>query len=178
MSAAIGHAEPKPTDKTAYDFSFETLDSKPLPLAQFKGKVILVVNTASKCGFTPQYKGLEALYNEYKDRGFVIIGVPSNDFGAQEPGSASEIKEFCALNYGVTFPMTSKQVVSGDDANPFYKWVYSVLGFGSAPKWNFHKYLINTQGVPVDFFVSTTAPDSEKLRLSIEKLLPLHVNQP
>src|SRR5580698_6933489 len=137
MSPFIAHADPKPTDKTAYDFSFETLDGKPMPLSQYKGKVLLVVNTASKCGFTPQYKGLEALYNKYKDRGLVIIGVPSNDFGGQEPGNATEIKNFCQLNYGVTFPMTSKQVVSGDDANSFYKWVYSVLGFGSAPKWNF-----------------------------------------
>jgi glutathione peroxidase len=172
MSAFMAHAEPKASDKTAYDFSFETLDGQPLPLAQFKGKVLLVVNTASKCGFTPQYKGLEALYGKYKDRGLVIIGVPSNDFGGQEPGNAVEIKNFCQLNYGVTFPMTSKQVVSGDYANPFYKWVYSVLGFGSAPKWNFHKYLIDTHGMPVDYFASNTAPDSEKLTSSIEKLLP------
>ena len=171
MSTVIAHAEPKPSDKTAYDFAFETLDGKPLPLSQFKGKVLLVVNTASKCGFTPQYKGLEALYNEYKDRGLVVIGVPSNDFGAQEPGSASEIKQFCQLNYGVTFPMTSKQIVSGDDAHPFYKWAYGVLGFGSAPKWNFHKILIDRDGHAVDYFASTTAPDSEKFKDAIEKLL-------
>jgi len=174
MSTVIGHAAPNPSDKTAYDFTFQTLDGKELPLSQFKGKVLLVVNTASKCGFTPQYKGLEALYEKYKDRGLVIIGVPSNDFGVQEPGSASEIKEFCSLNYGVTFPMTSKQIVSGDAANPFYKWVYSVLGFGSAPKWNFHKYLIDTKGMPVDYFTSVTTPESDKLETAIEKLLPTY----
>lgn len=172
MSGVIAHAEPKPSDKTAYDFSFETLDGNPLPLSKFKGKVLLVVNTASQCGFTPQYKGLEELYKKYEAKGLVIIGVPSNDFGEQEPGSSAEIKKFCALNYGVTFPMTTKQVVSGDEANPFYKWTYSVLGFGSAPKWNFHKYLIDTNGKVVDYFASTTAPDSPKLVSAIETLLP------
>src|SRR2546430_2320778 len=97
MAAFIAHAEPKPSNKTAYDFSFETLDGKPLPLAQFKGKALLIVNTASKCGFTPQYKGLQALYDKYRDKGLVVIGVPSNDFGGQEPGSAQEIKTLCEL---------------------------------------------------------------------------------
>src|SRR5688572_22228472 len=115
------HAATAADSQTAYDFSFETLDGQPLPLANFKGKPMLIVNTASKCGFTGQYKGLQALYDKYKDKGLVVIGVPSNDFGQQEPGSASEIKKFCELNYGVTFPMTSKQVVSGDNAHPFYQ---------------------------------------------------------
>ncbi len=172
MSPFIVHAEPNASNQSAYDFSFETLDGKALPLSEFKGKVILVVNTASKCGFTPQYKGLEELYTKYKDKGLVIVGVPSNDFGQQEPGTSSEIKKFCTLNYGVTFPMTTKQVVTGDDANPFYKWVYSVLGFGSAPKWNFHKYLIDTNGKAVDYYSSITTPDSDKLAAAIEKLLP------
>jgi glutathione peroxidase len=172
MSTFVAHADPKSSDKTAYDFSFESLDGKPLPLAQYKGKVLLVVNTASKCGFTPQYKGLEALYNKYKDRGLIIIGVPSNDFGEQEPGTATEIKHFCELNYGVTFPMTSKYDVVGDSAHPFYKWIHGVLGFNSAPKWNFHKYLIDTAGKPVDWFASTTTPDSDKLTQAIEQLLP------
>ena len=171
MSAALGHAQPKSSGNTAYDFSFESLDGNPLPLAQFRGKVLLVVNTASKCGFTPQYQGLEALYEKYKDKGLVIIGVPSNDFGAQEPGSATEIQQFCALNYGVTFPMTAKQIVSGDSAHPFYLWAHSVLGFGSLPKWNFHKILVNRAGNAVDFFVSTTTPDSDILQATIEKLL-------
>ena len=172
MSSFVAHSAPKTTDKTAYDFSLETLDGKSMPLSQFKGKVILLVNTASQCGFTPQYKGLEELYLAYKDKGLVIIGVPSNDFGAQEPGSADEIKQFCSLNYGVTFPMSSKLIVSGNEANSLYKWLNDVLGFGSAPKWNFHKFLIDTTGKPVDFFVSTTTPDSDKLRFAIDAILP------
>jgi len=172
MSAFVAHAEPKASAQSAYDFSFTTLGGDPMPLAQYKGKALLVVNTASKCGFTPQYKGLEALYDKYKDKGLVVIGVPSNDFGGQEPGSATEIKQFCQLNYGVTFPMTSKQVVSGEGAHPFYLWAHSVLGFGSAPKWNFHKILIDADGRAVDYYASTTAPDSDKLVSAIDKLLP------
>ena len=166
------HAEGKPSDKTAYDFSFESLDGGLMPLSAYKGKVLLVVNTASKCGFTPQYKGLEALYTQYKNKGLMIIGVPSNDFGQQELGTRTEIRQFCLLNYGVTFPMTDKQVVSGNNAHPFYQWAYSVLGFGSAPKWNFHKILIDTHGNAVDYFSSITPPDSDKLKAAIEKLLP------
>ncbi len=172
MSFFMSPAQAKDGSGSAYDFSFESLEGEPMPLSQYKGKVLLVVNTASKCGFTPQYEGLEALYNKYKDRGLVIIGVPSNDFGAQEPGTATEIHEFCKLHYGVTFPMTSKQVVTGDNAHPFYQWVHAQLGFASAPKWNFHKYLIDTEGRPVDFFLSTTAPDSGKLQRAIEEQLP------
>lgn len=157
--------------QTAYDFSFETLDGKPLPLADFKGKPMLIVNTASKCGFTGQYKGLQALYDKYKDKGLVVIGVPSNDFGQQEPGSAGEIKKFCELNYGVTFPMTSKQVVSGDNAHPFYIWAYKKLGFGTGPKWNFHKYLVDNKGNVVDYFNSTTAPDADNLVAAVEKAI-------
>lgn len=157
---------------SAYDYSFTTLmNEEPLPLSQFKGKVLLIVNTASKCGFTKQYEGLEALYNKYKDKGLVIIGVPSNDFGGQEPGTSEEIANFCKLNYGVTFPMTSKQVVSGDAAHPFYKWASGALGFGTAPKWNFHKYLVDSNGRLVDYFNSNTAPDAENLVASIEKLI-------
>jgi glutathione peroxidase len=160
------------TGKTAYDFSFKTLvDEQPLPLKQFAGKVLLIVNTASNCGLTPQYAGLEQLYNTYKDNGLVVIGVPSNDFGSQEPGNNRDISSFCTINYGVTFPMTSKEVVSGDKACPFYIWAKQTLGFGTAPKWNFHKYLINRQGVLIDYFNSTTAPDSPKIKSAIEKAL-------
>jgi len=168
MGAITTHAIAKESDKTAYDFSFESLSGDPMPLSAFKGKVLLVVNTASKCGFTPQYDGLEKLYEKHKDKGLVIIGVPSNDFGGQEPGTATEIKEFCKLNYGVTFPMTSKYEVSGDDAHPFYKWIGDVLGFGSGAKWNFHKYLIGRDGKPVDYFGSMTTPGSAKLNDAIE----------
>ena len=160
------------SEKTAYDFSFKALMGEdPMPLSAYQGKVVLIVNTASKCGFTSQYKGLETLYNRYKDRGFVIIGVPSNDFGQQEPGSAEEIATFCEFNYGVTFPMASKEVVSGDQAHPFYQWARVELGFGTAPKWNFHKYLINRKGVLVDYFNSTTSPDASRVKAAIEKAL-------
>lgn len=171
MNPFYANAEPKSSDKTAYDFAFETLDGKPLPLSDFEGKVLLVVNTASKCGFTPQYKALQALYEKYQGQGLAVVGVPSNDFGAQEPGNSGEIKAFCELNYGVTFPMTTKQAVTGSEAHPFFTWISGVLGMGSAPKWNFHKYLIDKHGKPVDFFLSTTAPDSDKIIGKIEQLL-------
>ncbi len=157
---------------SAYDFSFTTLiGENPLPLSQFKGKVILVVNTASQCGFTKQYSGLQKLYDSRRDKGLVILGVPSNDFGGQEPGSSDEIAQFCKLNYGVTFPMAAKQVVSGDAAHPFYIWAKDTLGFGTAPKWNFHKYLIGRDGRLLDHFNSTTGPDSDNLVAAIDAAL-------
>jgi glutathione peroxidase len=156
----------------AYDFSFKTLmGEEPMPLLDYKGKVLLIVNTASKCGFTGQYEGLEALYKKYADQGLVIIGVPSNDFGEQEPGNNEEIANFCKINYGVTFPMASKELVSGEHAHPFYIWAKKSLGFGTAPKWNFHKYLVNRKGELVDYFNSTTAPDADRLVHAVEKLL-------
>lgn len=156
----------------AYAYSFNVLNSQEqLPLASFKGKVLLVVNTASKCGFTSQYAGLEKLYEQYKDKGLVILGVPSNDFGSQEPGTDQEIANFCQVNYGVSFPMTTKEVVSGKNAHPFYLWAYKKLGFGSAPKWNFHKYLINRKGELINYFYSTTSPKSGRLTKAIEKAL-------
>lgn len=170
----VAHATPEkaavPAD--AYGFTFKTLiGQKPLPLAQFRGKVVLVVNTASQCGFTGQYAPLEKLYERYKERGLVILGVPSNDFGAQEPGSNEEIASFCKLNYGVSFPMAAKEQVSGDAAHPFYLWAKQVLGFGTAPKWNFHKYVIDRHGKLVDHFNSTTAPDNDRLIAALEQLL-------
>ena len=162
----------QPLNKTAYDFSFDTLvGHNPMPLKQYAGKVLLIVNTASHCGFTPQYEGLEKLYEQYHDQGLVVIGVPSNDFGQQEPGTAQDIAAFCKLNYGVSFPMTAKVSVSGADAHPFYVWAKETLGFGTAPKWNFHKYLINRKGQLVDYFHSTTSPDNNRLKQAIEKAL-------
>lgn len=161
----------KASEKTAYDFTFESLDGGQLPLSNFRGKVLLIVNTASKCGFTSQYKGLEELYKKYESRGLIVIGVPSNDFGEQEPGSAADIKKFCEINFGVTFPLTTKQVVSGKDAHPFYLWASDTLGFGTAPKWNFHKYLVDRNGKLVDYFHSTTAPDAKSLIDAIEAQL-------
>lgn len=157
---------------SAYDYRFQSLmGGEPLPLSQFKGKVMLVVNTASHCGFTGQYAGLQALHDRYHEDGLVVIGVPSNDFGAQESGSAEEIADFCQLNYGVTFPMTAKEIVSGDKAHPFYQWARRSLGFGTAPKWNFHKYLVNRQGKAIDHFNSTTNPDAKSMVEAIEAAL-------
>lgn len=156
----------------AYDFSFKTLvGHKDLPLSAYRGKVILIVNTASKCGFTSQYQQLEELYKKYHEQGLVVIGVPSNDFLQQEPGNDQEIANFCQVNYGVTFPMTAKEVVTGKDAHPFYRWAYETLGFGSAPKWNFHKYLIDREGNLITYYYSTTSPTAPRLIRSIEKAL-------
>lgn len=156
----------------AYSFSFRTLiGNEPLPLHSFQGKVLLIVNTASKCGFTPQYERLEKLYEKYKDQGLVILGVPSNDFGGQEPGSEQEIATFCHINYGVSFPMTAKEIVSGKKAHPFFLWARQQLGFGTAPKWNFHKYLINREGELIDYFYSMTSPDAPRLIKRLEKVL-------
>ncbi len=157
---------------TAWDFSFVTIDGKPLPLAEFKGKAVLVVNTASKCGFTPQYKGLEELYKKYGDRGLVVLGVPSNDFAGQEPGTSEEIQEFCELNFGVDFPLTRKEKVSGRDAHPFYDWAAKQLGSLAKPKWNFHKYLIAPDGSLADWFSTVTKPDAPKVAKAIEDVLP------
>ncbi len=160
------------TSTNVYAYSFHALqgDGK-IALEDYKGKVLLIVNTASQCGFTPQYDGLEKLYQTYKDRGLVIIGVPSNDFGGQEPGSSEQIAHFCKINYGVTFPIAAKEVVTGDKAHPFYKWAREQKGILGAPKWNFHKYLISRQGELIDYFHSTTTPDSPKLIKEVERLL-------
>ena len=156
----------------AYKFKFSTInDNNELPLSKFKGKVILIVNTASKCGFTGQYDGLEKLYQKFKDQGLVIIGVPSNDFGGQEPAGPEEIASFCKLNYGVTFPLTVKEIVSGKNSHPFYLWSSTKLGIGSKPRWNFHKYLINRKGEIVDFFLPVTKPLSSNIIKKIEKYL-------
>lgn len=154
------------------DFTFDALmGGDPISLSDYKGKVVMVVNTASQCGFTGQYEGLESLYQQYKDKGLVLIGVPSNDFGGQEPGSHEEIAEFCKLNYGVSFPMAAKYQVKGEGAHPFYKFAHKVLGFGSAPKWNFHKYIIDKNGKLIDFFYTSTKPNAPKVIKVIETAL-------
>jgi glutathione peroxidase len=146
-----------------------TLLDQASSLCQFEGKVLLVVNTASQCVFTPQYEGLERLYRRYKDRGLVVLGFPSNDFGSQEPGANGEIAQFCQLNYGVSFPMFSKTEVTGAKTNPFY----AQLGArsGSRPQWNFHKYLIDRSGERVAGFESEIEPGDARLVSAIEKLL-------
>lgn len=158
---------------SAHDFTFTDIDDgRPLPLSRFAGKAVLVVNTASECGFTPQYEGLQALYDRYRERGLVVLGVPANDFGGQEPGSAAQIKDFCDTNYHITFPMTEKEVVKGDKAHPFYKWAVQELGALAAPKWNFHKYLVAPDGRLVDWFSTVTKPDDGDLIRAVEAVLP------
>jgi glutathione peroxidase len=157
---------------SAHDFRFTAIEGGELPLANFKGKAVLVVNTASQCGFTPQYDGLQALWRAYRDRGLVVLGVPSNDFGGQEPGSNAEIKKFCEVNFSVDFPMTEKVAVKGAAAHPFYKWAEKELGAMAAPKWNFHKYLVAPDGRLVDWFSTPTGPEADRLRKAIEAALP------
>ena len=160
------------TTQSAHDFSFTSIDGENLPLASLKGKAVLIVNTASMCGFTSQYKGLQELWDSYRDRGFVVLGVPSDDFGGQELDSAAEVKSFCTINYNIDFPMTDIVHVKGPSAHPYYKWVAEAHGGLAEPRWNFHKHLIDVDGHLVDWFVSTTGPTSSKLRRAIEKILP------
>jgi glutathione peroxidase len=152
-----------------YALKTTALNGTPVDLKTFDGKVTLVVNTASQCGFTPQYKGLQALHTELAPKGFSVLGFPSNDFGGQEPGSAQEIKTFCEKNYGVTFPMFSKVVTkSGPDQSPIYAWLGQT---GNLPKWNFSKYLVGKDGKVIAFFPSDVTPESPELRKAIDKAL-------
>jgi glutathione peroxidase len=157
---------------TAHDFNATSLDGKPVPLKEFAGKVMLIVNTASKCGFTPQYEGLEALYQKYRDRGLVVLGFPCNQFGAQEPGSSAEIGSFCEKNYGVSFPMFEKIDVNGDATHPLYQWLKKsargLLG-SERIKWNFTKFLLDRQGNPIERYAPVKKP--EDLAKDIETLL-------
>ena len=157
--------------ESAHEFRFETIDGEPLLLSQYAGKVMLVVNTASECGFTPQFEGLQSLWERYREHGLVVLGVPSNDFGGQEPGVASEIKSYCRVNYGVDFPLTAKTRVKGADAHPFYVWAQDQLGFLAKPRWNFHKYLLARDGRIDDWFSTMTEPTSNKVIRAIERLL-------
>lgn len=155
---------------TLLDHEFNRLQTgKPETLCQYRGKVLLIVNTASYCGYTHQYEGLEALYRRYKDRGLVVVGFPSNDFGGQEPGSNHEIAEFCRLTYGVQFPMFEKSSVTSLQTNPLYAEL--VARTGDSPKWNFHKYLIDRNGNPAGTFGSKIEPDDRELVSRLEKLL-------
>jgi glutathione peroxidase len=152
----------------AYSFNFMSIDGKPIDLIDFKGKVLLVVNTASECRFTPQYKELEELYQQYKDQGLVVLGVPSNDFGHQEPGNEQEIACFLEEHYPITFPITEKEVVKGKYAHPFYAWVGKKAG---KPQWNFYKYLIGKNGEFIKSFSQFRSPLSHKVVRAIEKAL-------
>ena len=167
-----GRKDPDRQSGSAHDFTFTSIRGEPLPLADYAGRAVLVVNTASKCGFTSQLKGLQELHDRYGDRGFTVVGVPSNDFAGQEPGSETEIQSFCELNYGVSFPMTAKVHVSGAEAHPLFPWIREQLGPLSAPRWNFYKYLIDGEGHAVNWFASTTAPTAGPLVRAVEGVLP------
>jgi glutathione peroxidase len=151
-----------------YDITLNTLEGKPQSLAAYKGKVVLVVNVASQCGFTPQYAGLQKLYAEFKDQGFVMLGFPCNQFGGQEPGSATQIATFCHTNYGVTFPLFEKLEVRGTGKSPLYQFLTAKHG---EPAWNFHKYLVGKDAQVIQAFSSKVAPDSPELKAAIEAAL-------
>ena len=153
---------------SVYEFTMNSIDGQPLPLANFKGKVLLIVNVASFCGFTPQYEGLEAVYEKYQDRGFVIAGFPANNFGAQEPGTNEEIKTFCTRKYNVKFPIYSKISVAGPDKAPLYQFLTAT---GGEIKWNFTKFLIDRNGKVIARFESAVKPDSLEVTSAIEKAL-------
>ena len=154
--------------KLAYDFEFTGIEGKTIKLSEYKNKVIIVVNVASRCGFTNQYDGLQKLWSDYKDKDVVVLGVPTNDF-KQEPGSNSEIKDFCETNFNVNFPMTKKVSVVGEKSHPFYKWAKDNHGKSAIPKWNFHKIIIGKDGKVADTFASITKPSSNKFIKFIEK---------
>ncbi len=156
---------------SAHDFEFRSIEGEPLPLKRFAGHPVLVVNTASECGYTPQYAGLQSLWRDYQKAGLVVLGVPSNDFGDQEPGSEAQIRQFCQQNYGVDFPMTSKVSVLGGSAHPFYRWIESEFGEAAAPRWNFHKYLIGPDGSLVGMWPSDVEPRTEAIEDAIKALV-------
>jgi glutathione peroxidase len=161
-------------EKSVYDFTLNSIDGEPTSLSKFRGKVVLLVNVASRCGFTPQYAALEKVYEQYKDRGFVIIGIPANNFGGQEPGTNQEIKTFCSTKYNVTFPMMAKVSVKGEDKTPLYQFLTdpsTSQKVGGEIRWNFTKFLIGPEGRPVARFEPDTAPDSPQVVAAIEKEL-------
>ena len=160
--------------KNIYQFSVNNVKGETVSLENYKGKVLLIVNTASGCGFTPQLKGMEALYKEYKDKGVEVLGFPSNDFGGQEPLDGIEIQDFCELNFKTTFPLFEKSHVKGSNQSELFQFLSSKKENGkvnSTPKWNFHKYLIDKEGNVVDYYYSVTKPDSDKIKKAIDKLL-------
>lgn len=156
---------------SAYDFEFTSIDGKPMPLSQWRGKPLLIVNTASFCGYTKQYAGLQDLWKRYEAAGLVVVGVPSNDFGGQEPKNEKAIKTFCEGAYGITFPLTTKQTVVGDEAHPFFKWAISAVGEANGPQWNFHKYLIGRDGKVFRSISTKVDPSSPEMTGWIEKAI-------
>ncbi len=155
---------------TAYDYEFNSIDGDLIKLSEYKGKVIVVVNVASRCGYTPQYEDLQTLWSKYKSKNLVVLGIPTNNF-RQEPGNNKEIKNFCEINFGITFPMTEKISVIGNNSHPFYKWARKDYGIGAIPKWNFHKIIIGKDGKVSETFSSITKPSSKKFIKAIENLI-------
>jgi glutathione peroxidase len=171
IAAALAvHAAPKPP-ATIYEFKMKDIDGKEISLEKFKGKVLLVVNVASRCGNTPQYDGLEAMYTKYKGKGFAVLGFPANEFGQQEPGTNAEIKEFCTSTYHVNFPMFAKIVVKGDGINPLYQWLLASSDQHQDIEWNFTKFLIGRDGKVAGRFLHRTKPDDPKLVAAVEAAL-------
>jgi glutathione peroxidase len=165
---------PESAYTSVYDFTMNNIDGKPVKLDAYKGKIVLLVNVASKCGFTPQYEGLQAVYTKYKDRGFVILGFPANNFMGQEPGTNEEIKQFCSLKYNVTFPMFAKISVKGEDKHPLYQFLTDKTTnpeFGGEISWNFNKFLIDRSGKIIARFNSADKPEGEKVTQAIEQAL-------
>ena len=158
------------SDRSFHDFSIESISGEDIVLADYKDKVVLLVNTASQCGFTPQYAGLQKIYDRYKDEGFVVLGVPSDDFN-QELSNDDDVKKFCEIRYGVNFPLTSIQKIKGESAHPLYKWISGNTSVIGQPRWNFHKYLISKEGQIVNWFSSMTSPTSEGLLKQVEQAL-------
>jgi len=159
----------EPPCPSILDQKFANLMDESISLCQFRGKVLLIVNTASECGYTPQYDGLEKLYRRYRDKGFAVLGFPANDFGGQEPGSNKEIAQFCRVNYGITFPVFAKTNVVGANANPLFRELSAKTK--KPPQWNFHKYLLDKAGQPVAAFESAVEPEDRRITAEIEKLL-------
>ena len=157
--------------KLAYDFNFNDLDGSLLKLSEYKNKVIVVINVASQCGFTKQYEDMQNIWEKYQSKGIVMLGIPSNDFGKQEPGTSKEIKNFCEAKFGITFPMTEKVSVKGSEAHPFYIWARENHGKSAIPKWNFHKIIIDKNGKIAKTFTSITKPSSKKFIKAFEKAL-------
>ena len=171
MISLFGNSSNAEYEKLAYDFEFKDLDGSALNLSNYKGKVLVVVNVASQCGFTKQYEDMQKIWEKYQEKGLVLIGVPSNDFGKQEPGSNTEIKNFCEAKFGITFPMTEKVSVKGTNAHPFYIWAEKNHGNSAIPKWNFHKIIVDKSGKIADTFTSITNPSSKKFTNRLDKLI-------
>ena len=171
MISFLGSSVSANYKKLAYDFKFNDLDGSALSLSEYKGKVIVVINVASQCGFTNQYEDMQKIWEKYQDKGIVMLGVPSNDFGKQEPGSNSEIKKFCESKFDISFPMTEKVSVKGPKAHPFYIWARENHGKSAVPKWNFHKIIIDKNGKIAETFSSIVNPSSKKFIKTLEKLI-------